>query len=82
MPDVGSDVGPVELLLQPRIAPQRGEMDQDRDVVGQFSIDSPAIRSAFLPILDGTQVVEKTFRRKGVHLIWYVDDTLCLGDSN
>jgi len=27
------------------------------------------------------QVVEKTLRHQGVHLIWYVDDILILGDD-
>jgi len=35
------------------------------------------------PYLAGrlAQVVEKTLRHQGVHLIWYVDDILILGDS-
>jgi len=51
---VGGCGGPTEILLPTRTAHQRGEMDEDQDADGRFQMESPAIWSAMLPLLDGT----------------------------
>jgi len=81
--DMGSCVGTIDLLLPPRTAPQRGEMDQNQDGDGRLSMNSPAFRSTLLPLLDGPTGPsrEKTLRHQGVHLIWNLDEIIILSET-
>jgi len=51
--DVRSGGGTIKPLLPPLTAPQRGEMDQNRDRYVRFSTEFPTIRPACLPVLGG-----------------------------
>jgi len=79
--DVGSSGGYNHFLLPDRRASQRGEVYQDKDGDGRFSMDCSVIWSAFLAILDGPSgpVCGEDTARQECHLIWYVDDILILG---
>lgn len=51
--DVGSGDVPIKLLLPPRTAPQRREIDPEQNGPARFSMDRTAIRPACLDILEG-----------------------------
>jgi len=70
-PDLGCCGGPIELLLPPRAASERGEMDQDQNEMGDFQWTALPFGLHCSPYWTGrlAQIVEKTLRRQGFHLI-------------
>jgi len=63
--------------------PSAGRRIWIKTKMGDFQCTAMPFGLHFSPYWTGrlAQIVEKTLRRQGVHLIWYVDDILILGDS-